>query len=682
MKKNFYSTLLLVFAAITVNAQAPKFVLFEHFTQASCGPCAAQNPAFQNTILGNNPQTVRHIAYHTSWPGVDPMYNHNGPEVDSRVSFYGVSGVPDIYMLGNQKNGQPGAFSQNDVDAQFSSTSPIKLSVTQTDTGMARNVAVTVKSLSATTAGTYKLFVAVIEREIVYANAPGNNGEKEFPNVFRKMLPNINGETITLPAAGMESTFNFNFAEHAAWNAANIEVVAFVQNTDTKEVLNSGSSFDPILNTTVVLPVSVKKGTNAMVSNFVLTAGNSGSVAEDFHYAISTDAPANWSANFVANGNTYTTDATINVAAGATLPIDINVTPGATPAVAKYTIEITSVTNPSSPAVKVFVYVISGVTDLIISNTAGKGDGTGGSAKDWEGVYTAGLTHAGNTTFATSDQLFVSKGINADAFDGVGHIYYNVGWTFPGLTDELVASYSDFLDNGGNLFLSGQDIGWETMDPSGTGTVATKSFYTNYLNAAYVADGTTANNKLVANTDDGVFGAVAQGTISNFYGGTNFFPDQLNTTANSSAIFYYDVAKTKKAGVRSNVGNHKVVYIGAGVEMFGTTDLKNEVLKLTHDWFHGLISGVQYDEAMRNLSMGQNYPNPANSIATIELANIERNMTLQVVDLTGRVLMENAVEKGASTINVNVSELAPGMYMYRLTDGANVSAAKPMSVVR
>ena len=35
-------------------SQATKYVLFEHFTQASCGPCASQNPGFQDDILAKN----------------------------------------------------------------------------------------------------------------------------------------------------------------------------------------------------------------------------------------------------------------------------------------------------------------------------------------------------------------------------------------------------------------------------------------------------------------------------------------------------------------------------------------------------------------------------------------------------------------------------------------------------
>ncbi|MBK8472505.1 MAG: hypothetical protein IPL33_10250 [Sphingobacteriales bacterium] len=52
MKKNLLLGALLLLNIALLNAQVPRFVLFEHFTQASCGPCADQNPAFQDAILG------------------------------------------------------------------------------------------------------------------------------------------------------------------------------------------------------------------------------------------------------------------------------------------------------------------------------------------------------------------------------------------------------------------------------------------------------------------------------------------------------------------------------------------------------------------------------------------------------------------------------------------------------
>jgi hypothetical protein len=99
MKKS----LLLVAIAIntgTILAQSQRLVFVEEFTQASCGPCAAANPAF-NTLLSANSSKAVSVKYQVSWPGTDPMNAQNPTEVASRVAYYGVSGVPDARMDGN-----------------------------------------------------------------------------------------------------------------------------------------------------------------------------------------------------------------------------------------------------------------------------------------------------------------------------------------------------------------------------------------------------------------------------------------------------------------------------------------------------------------------------------------------------------------------------------------------------
>jgi hypothetical protein len=70
MKKALLSSLIMISGVTASFGQ--RLVLLEHFTQASCGPCASQNPAL-NALLDNNTTKVVAIKYQTSWPGTDPM---------------------------------------------------------------------------------------------------------------------------------------------------------------------------------------------------------------------------------------------------------------------------------------------------------------------------------------------------------------------------------------------------------------------------------------------------------------------------------------------------------------------------------------------------------------------------------------------------------------------------------
>lgn len=666
-------------------AQAPKFVLFEHFTQASCGPCAAQNPGFESTILVPNPGTVRHIAYHTSWPGVDPMYNFNTTETNARTTYYNVTGVPFVAMLGDQKTGAPGAFKQEDVDDQFSMGSPVKVAVSEVDNGSTRTVTVVVTTVGTVPSGSYMLRAAVVEDPVDYSSPPGNNGETHFPDVFRKMLPSTTGDPITLPAIGNSVTFTYTYNEDPVWNLNNIKVIAFVQNDATKEVINVGSTFDPVVNYTLSSPASeVIAGTSATTSTFSITSGNTGSAPEQFTYTLTSSAPANWNANFMIGSTTYASTATVMVNPSATNNISVNVMPGSTPAVGKFTLTVASATNPSSPSMTKSFYVISGVTDLIVNNTGFIGDGTTpGDASNFENVYIAGLQAAGNTAYATTTEKVTMKAIQDNAFAGVNNIYFNVAWTFPSFNDNLVSQLTTFLNNGGHMFISGQDIGWDVFDLAngGNGTPAQQSFYNNYLGANWSADGGAANSQLTTQTADPIWGTMPNAAISNtVYGSTYFYPDELTTSGTGVAIYKYNTSTTKVAGVRNTdvAAGWKTVYIAPGMEMLSAS-ASSQVIALAHDWFYGLTSTEEFDKAM--LALGQNYPNPATGVTYIPLNNITEEMTLQVVDLTGRVVMSQQVAKGADLAQLNTADLNSGMYMCRLMNGNAVSVAHPMQVI-
>lgn len=665
-------------------AQAPKFVLFEHFTQASCGPCASQNPAFETNILNANLQTVRHIAYHTSWPGVDEMNAANPTEVADRVTYYNVSGVPNVVLQGNYKQGAPGGMTQADVNAQFSMGSPIKIEVSEVDNGSSRDVTVVIKTVGTVPAGNYKLYTAVVENPRNYTTAPGNNGETHFPNVFRKMYPSTAGENVTLAATGSSVSFNYTYTVDPNWIAANVKVVSFLQNTATKEVLNVGTLGDPAINYSLSSPTTEISNVGAgVVTSFNLTTGNTGNVNEDFVYTLTNDAPADWTSNFSIDANNYTSTATITSTAGSNSNITINVTPGATRGVATYTLTVSSVSNPSSPVMSKKVYVISGVTDLIVNNSGYVGDGTTtGSAANWGSVYTNGLVAANNQGYASTSEFIMQKAIANSSFTGVKNVYYNVGWTFPGINDEVALALQDFMDNGGNLFIAGQDLAWEINDSTNSTFVTPikKSFFKNYLHAAFIADGTTTNSSLTAVVTDAIFPDMASATINNYYGGAYFYPDQINTADTIAKVIFKYGTSARIGGIRAQTSNYKMVYIAPGMEMLNGTN-SDQILKRAHDWFYGYQGTASIDEIGSILSgMGQNYPNPSNGFTSIALENIDQTMNFELIDITGKVVLHKQIAKGATRLDLSTSNFNAGKYIYRLTDAQGNAVTKTMMI--
>ncbi|NUO01713.1 MAG: Omp28-related outer membrane protein [Saprospiraceae bacterium] len=246
MKKvNLIALLLFLATSAFTQSSAKRYIMLEHFTNTRCSVCASQNPGFFNTIA-NFEDDVHHIAYHPPYPYNNCLlYLANPSQNSARTSFYNISGTPRVVRNGLNST------SANQVTATVlqgmqGQTSPIALAVTET-TGNSRQATIQVYTLGEAPAGNLRLFVAVAERELAYTSP---NGETLHHNVFRKMLTDISGDAFTPAATGSSTTLTFDYTLENGWNAAEIYVLAFVQNVDTKEVLNSGTRFDPVLTAT------------------------------------------------------------------------------------------------------------------------------------------------------------------------------------------------------------------------------------------------------------------------------------------------------------------------------------------------------------------------------------------------------------------------------------------------
>jgi len=238
MKRLSILAFALLFVTV-VSAQHKRRVLLEEFTNASCGPCASQNPIF-NTTVAANMQYLTPIKYQTSWPGFDPMNIQTQVDVAPRVTYYNVSGVPSLQQNGTLDIFPLTSYSSAMIQAAYNTVTPVTMTLTHAYNATYDSVLINVSVKSdAALSGTIKLRVAVVEDEIVFAFAPGSNGEKDFYQIMRKMLPNGAGTTAGNFTAGQTKDYSF------AWKLANfydlnqMSVAAFLQNDLTKEVYQS-----------------------------------------------------------------------------------------------------------------------------------------------------------------------------------------------------------------------------------------------------------------------------------------------------------------------------------------------------------------------------------------------------------------------------------------------------------
>ena len=236
----------LLFAAAVVQAQtsAKQYLLIEHFTNSKCSVCASKNPAFY-TLINQYPNDIHHISVHPPFPyNTCAFYLANTAENSARASYYGVFGTPSIALNGILQPITTPMLTTATLQEYLGNTSPLWLQVSESGPSSARVATIKAHSLSTIPAGNYKIYAAIVEKEVA-APPPPNNGEAVHHDVFRKMLPDINGSTFTPAAAGQFVEFNFNYTIAAGWNADEVYVVAWVQNTTNKEILNSGTRFGP-----------------------------------------------------------------------------------------------------------------------------------------------------------------------------------------------------------------------------------------------------------------------------------------------------------------------------------------------------------------------------------------------------------------------------------------------------
>lgn len=253
--KKIYSLGTFVLIATVAMAQSQRLVLMEEFTQASCGPCASANPAF-NTLLNNNASKAISIKYQVSWPGTDPMNAQYPVGVATRVNYYSVGSVPYAIMdgeaaTGASYTGYPGNCTQSTINARYGVSSPFTINVSHTLNAAQDSIFISA-TITATQAftgvGFIRGHIVLIEKHIHFTSPPGSNGETDFYNVCRKMYPTQSGSG--LPAtwnAGDDSTITIKAALPSyIYDINELAVVCFVQDNGTKEVIQAGYSISPV----------------------------------------------------------------------------------------------------------------------------------------------------------------------------------------------------------------------------------------------------------------------------------------------------------------------------------------------------------------------------------------------------------------------------------------------------
>lgn len=236
--KRFFTVAFFTLTIVLVFGQgSPRKVLWEQFTNTSCGPCAGFNPQAE-AYWAENEDIVVPIAFHVWWPGAnDPMYQNNTAEQQWRTNYYGCNSVPWTTINGNKFNANPNMGSiQNAINSEVAIPSPFSIDLSHEKSGDQVTVTMVITCTDDITADMVA-HIAIIEKTIEFANPPGSNGETVFHQVFKKFLPDNNGNALPASMSNGESvTFEETWTITGFYDELMLGVVGFIQNTSDKYI--------------------------------------------------------------------------------------------------------------------------------------------------------------------------------------------------------------------------------------------------------------------------------------------------------------------------------------------------------------------------------------------------------------------------------------------------------------
>ncbi len=665
----------------TLNAQTlvstdvqKKNVVLEEFTGIHCQYCP-EGHAIAQALQDDNPGNVVLVNIHQGSFAVP-----SGSEPDFRTPFgdaianqTGLTGYPSGTVnrhvfpdIGSSTAMGRGSWTTA-AGQILEEDSPVNVGASTSYNAATRELTVNVELYYTSDSPESSNFiqVALLQSGILGPQTGGGMGNNYVHNhMLRYLITDQWGDEITTTSQGTFVEKTYTYTVPADYNGVpcvveDCQVAVYV--TESHQEIYSGAEVEAINGTTLITS-SISQPTEQVLigeagapSVFNLNITNLLPNTDDFVLTLTNqNQPAGWSSAFVVGGVSYEETATLSLEAGIATDFTIEVTPDASPAVVNYLFSAQSTNQPNAPAVLMNVYVMAGVEDLLVNN---QGAWTGGDPASLQQDYFDAFDFAGMTKYTACDYVTFKVLGNEEKLNNVRNLYFNIAWTFPSFTDENVGFLTTFLNGGGNLFVAGQDIGWDTWDAAGNGTPVTKAFYTEYLSADYKGDGSTANNSAYAYPEEEIFGTMGSFSIIDIYGG-NMYPDQVDPLGDAISIFKYNDSDAKSAAVRVSTDVYKIVYMGFDPSM-APQDAMNEIIKRAEDWFNVSVGMEETTVTTHRI-----YPNPAHGSLMVEAPDAQ----VEIYNTMGQLVLRTRTSGEATSIHIE--ELNPGSYVIRVSDGS------------
>ena len=598
-----------------------------------------------------------------SWPsGSDPWYLHNTTDNNTRRNYYGINGIPAF-----RTDGQVGTLPNNGafgtmIAGRLDRESPYLIEMSpelQGDDNI--HVPVTI-TLDEALPASIKLYIALVE-EFHHLSPPGPNGVADYYDSMLDMHPNAGGTTVT-GDAGTTVDLEAIFPYESQYPLSNLAVIAWLQSTDTNEVLQA--QFNPVPATTPFLSfVSHSVIESGEVQNgrpdagetvdltvtlgndpqFLATDGLTGTLTCDNENITISDNTASWAAIEPGAAGTNTDDHFV-----------IEVPEEFEEDYVTFTVTLADGATEYSTQVQ-FIQLV-GTPDMLLVNDFGEG------YEDYDAWFNmfqdAGLAPEIYTETAVTEYGILD--------------YSTVIWatsTAEGdvLTEAEVAMLVEFMEAGGNLILTGEQIG---EDEGGN------QWFSDWFKVTHRLDAppTASQIRLVPHNDaPELFSDLDLILVGGQGHSTN--PSTLTLVEDGGAVPFFKYIQTTErgaSGFRSE--DYAAVYLAFNLQAvsgMNNTTSAGELLNTLLTWMTSDINDVPSDGTTTmpvKLELAA-WPNPFNAALTVDFALPQAGLAqVSVFNLLGQEvarLASGTHAAGHHTVSWQATDMSSGIYLVRVT---------------